>query len=52
MDRFIASANSSPMSRQLEFKIQYGQIYSYNIDFELTQPEKFKIQYGQIYSIF
>ena len=49
MERFIAFAVFVFNSLYLEFKIQYGEIYSLNSLQCRLSPVLFKIQYGEIY---
>ena len=51
MDRFIGSEPSGGESGGGLFKIQYGQIYSNELENISQLYLEFKIQYGQIYRI-
>ena len=50
MDRFIGILKLYNDKTMLNFKIQYGQIYSEMGISDVENMQHFKIQYGQIYS--
>ena len=49
MDRFIVDFMLVNITSKMQFKIQYGQIYSNMLDKYYNGLSIFKIQYGQIY---
>ena len=50
MERFIVEVNDAVTSYE-KFKIQYGEIYSINMQLKQIVEKRFKIQYGEIYRL-